>query len=72
MATHSNILAWRIPWAEEPGMLQSMGLQRVGHALLTQMTVHEVFLASYQEHTLYLDRSFICYVANTPKVNVIL
>ena len=31
MATHSSILAWRIPWIEEPGGLQSMGLQRVGH-----------------------------------------
>ena len=31
MATHSSILAWRIPWLEEPGQLQSMGLQRVGH-----------------------------------------
>ena len=31
MATHSNILAWRIPWMEEPGGLQSMGSQRVGH-----------------------------------------
>ena len=31
MATHSNILAWKIPWIEEPGGLQSMGLQRVGH-----------------------------------------
>ena len=30
MATHSNILAWRIPWTEEPGGLQSMGLQRAG------------------------------------------
>ena len=30
MAMHSNILAWRIPWIEEPGRLQSMGLQRVG------------------------------------------
>ena len=30
-ATHSSILAWRIPWAEEPGGLQSMGSQRVGH-----------------------------------------
>ena len=29
MATHSSILAWRIPWTEEPGKLQSMGLQRV-------------------------------------------
>ena len=31
MVTHSSILAWRIPWTEEPGGLQSMGLQRVGH-----------------------------------------
>ena len=30
MATHSSILAWRIPWTEEPGGLQSMGSQRVG------------------------------------------
>ena len=30
MATYSNILAWEIPWTEEPGGLQSMGLQRVG------------------------------------------
>ena len=30
MAPHSSILAWRIPWAEEPGRLQSMGSQRVG------------------------------------------
>ena len=31
MATHSRTLAWRIPWTEEPGGLQSIGLQRVGH-----------------------------------------
>ena len=31
MATHSSTLAWRIPWAEEPGGLQSTGLQRVRH-----------------------------------------
>ena len=31
MATHSSILAWRIPWTEEPGGLQSMDSQRVGH-----------------------------------------
>ena len=33
MATHSSILAWRIPWTEEPGGLQTMGLQRVWHNL---------------------------------------
>ena len=31
MATHSSILAWRIPWTGDPGGLQSMGSQRVGH-----------------------------------------
>ena len=31
LATHSSVLAWRIPWTEEPGGLQSMGSQRVGH-----------------------------------------
>ena len=31
MATHSSILVWKIPWMEEPGRLQSMGSQRVGH-----------------------------------------
>ena len=36
MATHSSILAWRIPWTEEPGGLQSMGSQRVRHNLSTK------------------------------------
>ena len=45
MATHSSILAWRISWTEEPGGLQSMGLQRVGHNLLTEHA-HIVFFFS--------------------------
>ena len=36
MATHSSILAWKIPWTEEPGGPQSMGSQRVGHDLATK------------------------------------
>ena len=36
MATHSSILAWKIPWTEEPGRLQSMGSQRVGHDLVPE------------------------------------
>ena len=39
MATHSSVLAWRVPWTEEPGGLQSMGLQRVRHACL-----HNVYM----------------------------
>ena len=35
MTTHSSILAWRTPWAEEPGVLQSMRSQRVGHNSVT-------------------------------------
>ena len=31
MATHSSVLAWRIPWTEKPGRLQSMGSHRIGH-----------------------------------------
>ena len=38
--THSSILAWKIPWAEEPGGLQSMGSQRVGHNWLTYTFFH--------------------------------
>ena len=36
METHSTILAWDIPWTEEPGRIQSMGLQRVRHDLATE------------------------------------
>ena len=41
-ATHSSILAWRIPWTEEPGGLQSMGSQRVTHDWATKRT-HPTF-----------------------------
>ena len=39
MATHSSTLAWRIPWREEPGRLQSMGSQRVGHDWATSLSL---------------------------------
>ena len=44
MATHSSILAWKIPWTEEPGGLQSMGLQRVGHNLATKHNTAQVII----------------------------
>ena len=49
MASHSSILAWRIPWTEEPGRLQSLGLQRVGHnwATNTPTFTHRVFQVFY-------------------------
>ena len=39
MATHSSTLAWKIPWMEEPGRLQSMGSLRVGHDLVTSLSL---------------------------------
>ena len=39
MATHSSTLAWKIPWTEEPGRLQSMGSLRVGHDWLTSLSL---------------------------------
>ena len=42
MAAHSSILAWEIPWAEESGGLQSMGLQRIGHDLVTKQQQHNL------------------------------
>ena len=54
-ATHSNILAWRTPWTEEPGGLQSMGLQRVGHYWETNTYIHMSFpLKSVDHATLQL------------------
>ena len=50
MATHSRILAWRIPWTEEPGGLQSIRLQRVGHdrnKLAQHIYVYKWFIIGY-------------------------
>ena len=46
MATHSSPLAWRIPWMEEPGGLQSMGLQRVGHDWATSLSLFAIRVGS--------------------------
>ena len=63
MATHSNILAWKIPWAEEPGRLQSMGLQSIGHDWATEhalcsstenTTVDKIGKNPYLQETLIL------------------
>ena len=51
MATHSSILAWRIPWTEEPGRIQSMGLQRVRHDWATN-----TFLRKQEEGTCNLNK----------------
>ena len=47
MATHSSILAWSIPWTEEPGGLQSMESQRVGHNRATSHTYIQLYNCIY-------------------------
>ena len=51
MATHSSTLAWRIPWMDEPGGLQSTGSQRVGHNWATSL--HITFICGHTKVTLY-------------------
>ena len=50
MANHSNILAWKTPWTEEPGGLQSIRLQRVGHDWATEHT--ELYLPMEEDYIL--------------------
>ena len=61
MATHSSILAWRIPWTEEPGGLQFMGLQRVGHYGVT-----DTFTSFF-----YLSKPLLCLFPCSPGEPVI-
>ena len=49
VATHSSILAWRIPWTEVPGRLQSMGSQRVGHDLATKQQQQQQIIVQRQD-----------------------
>ena len=53
MATHSSTLAWKIPWTEEPGRLQSMGSQRVGHDGATSLSF---FLSTKSRNFSYVPR----------------
>ena len=59
MATHSSILAWRIPWTEEPGRLWSVGLQRVGHEweffTFRDRDQHMYFLSFYSDEFFFLN-----------------
>ena len=57
MATHSSILAWKIPWTEEPGRLQSIGLQRAEHDWATEH-IHIIYSSMLQmENTAAFDTS---------------
>ena len=58
MATHSSTLAWRIPWKEEPGRLQSMGSQRVGHDWVTLLTYFTYLIS---DSMLFNSKTFILF-----------
>ena len=65
MAAHSRILAWKIPWTQEPGRLQSMWSQRVRHHWVTSLFTFEAWsresdLAQNQTHHLQADPSLSC------------
>ena len=51
MAPHSSAPAWKIPWTEEPGGLQSMGLQRVRHDLATNTSLQDLAIPQHTEVT---------------------
>ena len=71
MATHSSILAWRIPWTEEPGGLQSMGSQRAGHDSVTNtkslimlrehrgIGYFRVFLVEHKVYHIFLEGNLV-------------
>ena len=61
MATYSSILTWEIPWTEEPGGLQSMGSQRVGHDLATKQQQQQIHICnkSLKENTVIWKTHFV-------------
>ena len=67
MATHSITLAWKVPWTEEPGRLQSMGSQRVGHdratspqCFSTSLFTQKVFSLLHKGHNIGILSSVLC------------
>ena len=61
MAPHSSILAWKIPWTEEPGRLQSMGSQRVGHDWATSLSFTTIWstLKCWDLHKEWYEHFFL-------------
>ena len=59
MATHSSILAWRIPWTERPGGLQSMGSKRVGHYCVSNTFTFNTVLGTIGDIKCERYRSFL-------------
>ena len=82
MATHSSILAWRIPWTEEPGGLQTMGSQRVGHNWAHMHTCRKTtlvrgFLGKFGHHLTDLcweikmiNRKYFKHIKEPPTVSI--
>ena len=65
MAVHSSTLAGKIPWTQEPGRLQSVGLQRVGHDWATSLSLSGLISTSvYEGEMTYIDPHFYPYVNN--------
>ena len=71
MATHSSILAWRIPWTEEPGGLQSMGSQRVGHDWATKHTQEKIRVLFLKDiwKSVTKDSRGLCACLSSQKIN---
>ena len=59
MATHSSILAWRIPWTEEPGRLQFMESQRVGHNRATKHSTSLYLLSLHKDFKLHICLNYV-------------
>ena len=66
VATHSNILAWRIPWTEESSGLHSLGLQRIGYDW-SDLTRMQDGVSCANSHTCISDQSHLCYQMHNPK-----
>ena len=66
MATHSSTLAWKSPWMEEPGRLQSMGLQRVGHYWATSLVHAKVHSLGSQRRVCYCSFAWLCPILCNP------
>ena len=66
MTTHSSVLAWRIPWTEEPGRLQSIGSQRVGHDC-SNLAPHSSYMSPRKKTTdcfTVLEMKSLCQVVD--------
>ena len=68
MATHSSILAWEIPWTEESGRLQSIGLQRVGHEWATLLCLRGILENYYMTEEKYVWNAEYTFTISVPVI----